>query len=81
MMSPPTHPVPFLHPRGWLHLAHGAWASTCKSLGGNEQSDPGGAPRPTAARTPRTSGQGCSRGVREALLTPPLLSPGRVVSS
>lgn len=35
MMSPPphTHPVPFLHPSSWLHLAHGAWATTCKSLG------------------------------------------------
>ena len=46
MMSPPhTHPVPFLHPPSWLLLAH--WGlgcdTTCKSLGGKEQSGPRGA--------------------------------------
>ncbi|KAI5220751.1 Centriolin [Manis pentadactyla] len=45
MMSSPSSCTlsPFLQPPSWLYLAPGAWATTCRSLGGIERSGPGGA--------------------------------------
>lgn len=68
-------PVPFLHPHP-PKLA----AFSSRGLGydlqefrGQRTEWPWGCRRPTAARTPGTSGQGCSWRSREALL-PPFLS-------